>query len=120
MSMLIKVHKDKLTFKNDFLKTDKGREAQKHGDYYKQIKISMEKHGMINPLICVQDGDMYKICLGIKRYIIGCDLGMQEFEIKVVPNDNVELLKKENAKFKPTDADNAYFKFIQSKQISSN
>lgn len=108
--MLIKVHKDKITFRKAHLRTEKGREAQKHGDYYKQIKISMEKHGMLNPLICVQDGDMYKICLGMKRFIIGCDLGMQEFEIKVVPNDNVELLKEENLKYIPTDADNAYYK----------
>jgi ParB-like chromosome segregation protein Spo0J len=111
----MKVNKDKLTFKNNFLKTEKGRDAQKHGDYYKQIKASIEKHGIINPLICIQDGDMYKICLGIKRFIIGCDLGIQEFNIKVLPNDNVELLKEENLKYKPTDADNAYFKFTKQK-----
>ena len=116
----MKVHKDKLTFKKIKLNTEISKNMQKEGAYYKEIKASMEKHGMINPLICIQEGDMYKICLGMKRFIIGCDLGMQEFEIKVVPNDNVKLLKKENAKFKPTDADNAYFKFIQSKQISSN
>ena len=116
----MKVNKDKITFREAHLRTEKGRNEQKSGEYYQQIKSSIEKHGMINPLICIQDGDMYKICLGMKRFIIGCDLGMQEFEIKVVPNDNVELLKEENAKFKPTDADNAYFKFIQSKKISSN
>ena len=97
--MLIKVHKDKLTFKNNFLKTEKGRETQKHGDYYKQIKASIEKHGILNPLICVQDGDTYKICLGIKRYIIGCDLGMEEFEIKVIPKDESKFLKEENFEF---------------------
>ena len=111
--MLIKVHKDKLTFKNNFLKTEKGREAQKHGDYYKQIKASIEKQGILNPLICVQDGDMYKICLGIKRYIIGCDLGMKEFEIKVIPKDESKFLKEENAKYLPTDADNAYYKSLK-------
>jgi len=111
--MLIKVHKDKLTFKNNFLKTEKGRDAQKHGDYYKQIKASIEKQGILNPLICVQDGDMYKICLGIKRYIIGCDLGMKEFEIKVIPKDESKFLKEENAKYLPTDADNAYYKSLK-------
>jgi hypothetical protein len=116
----MKVHKDKLTFRKSKLNTEISKNMQKEGAYYKKIKTSMEKHGMINPLICIQEGDIYKICLGMKRFIIGCDLGMQEFEIKVVPNDNVKLLKEENAKFKPTDADNAYFKFIQSKQISSN
>ena len=113
--MIIKIHKDKITFRETHLRTEKGRNAQKSGEYYQQIKSSIEKHGMINPLICIQDGDMYKICLGMKRFIIGCDLGIQEFEIKVVPNDNVKLLKEENLKYKPTDADNAYFKFMKQK-----
>ena len=111
----MKVHKDKITFREAHLRTEKGRNMQKDGEFYKQIKASMEKHGMINPLICIQDGDMYKICLGIKRFIIGCDLGMKEFNIKVVPNDNVELLQEENLKYKSTDADNAYFKFMKQK-----
>lgn len=114
--MILKIHKDKITFKKPYLRTEEGKNKQKSGKFYKQIKISIEKHGMINPLICIKDGDMYKICLGMKRFIIGCDLGMQEFDVKVVPNDNVELLKKENAKFKTTDADNEYFKFIHSKK----
>ena len=123
--MIIKIHKDKITFKNASLRTEEGRSRQKNGEFYKQIKISMEKHGMINPLICIQDGDMYKICLGMKRFIIGCDLGMQEFNVKVIPSKNVSsdvvsleevnLLKEENSKFKPTDADNAYFKSLQLK-----
>ena len=91
--MIIKIHRDKITFRETHLRTEKGKEAQKHGDYYKQIKASIEKQGILNPLICVQDGDMYKICLGIKRYIIGCDLGMKEFEIKVIPKDESKFLK---------------------------
>jgi hypothetical protein len=88
----------------------------------------MEKHGMINPLICIKDDDMYKICLGMKRFIIGCDLGMQEFDVKVIPSidgssdvvslEEVKLLKEENLKFKPTDADSAYYKFMNSKNTS--
>ena len=126
--MIIKVHKDKITFKNASLRTEEGRNRQKSGEFYKQIKISMEKHGMINPLICIKDGDMYKICLGMKRFIIGCDLGMQKFDVKVIPIkdassdvvslEEVELLREENLKFKPTDADNAYYKFVKSKNTS--
>ena len=126
--MIIKVHKDKITFKNASLRTEEGRNRQKSGEFYKQIKISMEKHGMINPLICIKDGDMYKICLGMKRFIIGCDLGMQKFDVKVIPIkdassdvvslEEVELLREENLKFKPTDADNAFYKFVKSKNTS--
>ena len=126
--MIIKVPKNKITFKNASLRTEEGRNKQKSGEFYKQIKISMEKHGMINPLICIKDGDMYKICLGMKRFIIGCDLGMQEFDVKVVPNMNgssdvisleeVNLLNEENLKFKPTDADSVYYKSMNSKNTS--
>jgi len=126
--MIIKVSKDKITFKNASLRTEEGRNRQKKGELYKKIKISMEKHGMINPLVCIKDGDMYKICLGMKRFIIGCDLGMQEFDVKVIPIkdassdvvslEEVELLREENLKFKPTDADNAYYKFMNSKNTS--
>ena len=114
--MIIKVHKDKITFRNISLRTEEVKNRQKNGEFYKQIKISMEKHGMINPLICVKDGNIYKICLGIKRFIIGCDLGMQEFDVKVVTSEDIKLLKEENLKFKPTDADNAYFKSLQLKK----
>ena len=111
--MIIKIHRDKITFREKHLRTKKGRNAQKSGEYYQQIKKSIEKYGIINPLICIQDGDMYKICLGMKRFIIGCDLGIQEFDIKVVPSEDVELLKEENLKYKSTDTDNAYFKFMK-------
>jgi hypothetical protein len=126
--MIIKVSKDKITFKNASLRTEEGRNKQKNGEFYKKIKISMEKHGMINPLICIKDDDMYKICLGMKRFIIGCDLGMQEFDVKVIPSidgssdvvslEEVKLLKEENLKFKPTDADSSYYKFMNSKSTS--
>jgi len=126
--MIIKVHKDKITFREQKLKTEEGKNKLKNSEFYKKIKISMQKHGMINPLICIQDGDMYKICLGIKRFIIGCDLGMQEFNVKVITIKNasnntisleeVKLLKEENLKFKPTDADNTYYKFMNNKNTS--
>jgi len=126
--MIIKVQKDKITFREQKLKTEEGKNKLKNSEFYKKIKISMQKHGMINPLICIQDGDMYKICLGIKRFIIGCDLGMQEFNVKVITIKNasnntisleeVKLLKEENLKFKPTDADNTYYKFMNNKNTS--
>lgn len=126
--MIVKVHKNKITFKNASLRTEEGRNRQKNGEFYKKIKVSMKNHGMINPLICVKDDDMYKICLGMKRFIIGCDLGMQEFNVKVIPIkdastdtislEEIESLKVEKSKFKPTDADNAYYNFMNSKKTS--
>ena len=38
---------------------------------------------------------MHKICIGMRRFIAGLDLGMIKFNIKVLPNDTVDLLIKE-------------------------
>ena len=50
----MKVHKDKLTFRKAKLNTEISKNMQKEGVYYKEIKASIEKQGMINPLICIQ------------------------------------------------------------------
>jgi len=111
----MKIHRDKIIFKSTSLGTEEGRNRYKETPYYKQIKASMEKHGMINPLICVQNGELYKICVGMNRFIIGCDLGMQEFDVEliVLPNaasdaitlEEINLCNLKKLKYKPTDAD---------------
>ena len=49
---------------------------------------SLKKIGQVNPLICVKDGDKYKVCVGNNRFLAGCELGFKEFDIIVVPNEN--------------------------------
>lgn len=120
ISPIIKIHKSLINFRKPYLRTPEGKQAQKDGEYYKRIKESMERVGMINPLVCTKEGDEYIICLGHKRYLIGCDLGMQEFPVFVVPNDDKLLLRKIQAEFEPTDADNAYYEYIKSKSSESN
>ena len=46
---------------------------------------SFKKIGQVNPLICVEDGDKYKVCVGNNRFLAGCELGFKEFDIIVVP-----------------------------------
>ena len=41
--------------------------------------------------------------MGIRRYIAGLELGMEEFEIKVLPNADIPLLKKERQQYRDTD-----------------
>ena len=99
------VHKDKIMFRdcNSFLNTKKGREAQTKNDGYKKLKDNIKEKGMINLILCIKENNMYKICIGMRRFIAGLELGMEEFEVKVLPNDSVDLLKKEKKQYRPTD-----------------
>ena len=99
------VHKDKIMFRecNENLNTLAGQEKQRHNDRYKKLRDDIGEKGMINPILCIEENNMYKICIGMRRYIAGLELGMEEFEIKVLPNDNKDLLVKEKKQYRHTN-----------------
>jgi ParB-like chromosome segregation protein Spo0J len=99
------IHKDKMMFRdcNKFLNTEKGKEAQKDNDGYRKLKNDIKEKGIINPILCIEENNMYKICIGMRRFIAGLDLGMTEFEVKVLPNDTRNLLVKEKQQYRHTD-----------------
>ena len=99
------VHKDKMMFGdcNKFLNTEKGKDAQKNNDGYRKLKNDIKEKGIINPILCIEENNMYKICIGMRRFIAGLDLGMTEFEVKVLPNDTLDLLVKEKQQYRHTD-----------------
>ena len=99
------VHKDKIMFRNcnKFLNTEKGRKAQTKNDGYKKLRNDIKEKGIINPILCIKENDIYKICIGMRRFIAGLELGIEEFEIKVLPNDSVDLLIKEKQQYRYTD-----------------
>ena len=99
------IHKDKMMFRdcNKFLNTEKGKDAQKDNDGYIKLKNDIKEKGIINPILCIEEDNMYKICIGMRRFIAGLDLGMTEFNVKVLPNDNKNLLIKEKQKYRRTD-----------------
>ena len=99
------VHKDKMMFRdcNKFLNTKKGKEAQKDNDGYRKLKNDIKEKGIINPILCIEENNMYKICIGMRRFIAGLELGMTEFEVKVLPNDTRDLLVKEKQQYRHTD-----------------
>jgi len=39
----------------------------------------------------------------MRRFIVGLELGIKEFEVKVLPNDSVDLLVKEKQQYRHTD-----------------
>jgi len=99
------VHKDKMMFRecNKSLNTPGGQEHQRNNDSYKKLRDDIGEKGMINPILCIKEDGMYKICMGMRRYIAGLELGMEEFEIKILPNDDRSLLRKEVQQYRHTD-----------------
>ena len=99
------VLKDKIMFRkcNHDLNNQKGKDMQKNSLGYQALKKDIAEQGMVNPLLCIEENGMYKICIGMRRFIAGEELGITEFNVKVLPNDEIPLLKKEIKKQIPTE-----------------
>jgi ParB-like chromosome segregation protein Spo0J len=76
---------------------------QKQSNIYKNVLASLKKHGQINPLICTQEGEKYKICVGNNRFLAGVELEFKEFDIVVVPDEDRKRFKEIVKNYKPTD-----------------
>jgi len=94
------VHKNQIVFREDHLQTEKGRMLQTRNEKWKKLKIDIEKNGIINPLICTEKKGKYRLCMGMRRFIAGCILGIKEYEIEVVPNEEVDTLINATKKYK--------------------
>ena len=46
--------------------------------FYKKVRDSMKKEGMINPLLCIQEGERYICCIGNNRWLAAHELGYKE------------------------------------------
>ena len=60
---------------------------QTESPFYQKVRDSMKKKGMINPLLCIQEGERFKICIGDNRYLAGLELGYKEMPVKVVTSE---------------------------------
>ena len=101
--MIVPIEKIKIRTRNEFLNTQKGKDRQKDNDKYRKLRDDIEEKGMINPLLCIEENGIYKVCIGMRRFIAGEELGMTEFKVKVLPNDDILLLKEEIKKQIPTE-----------------
>jgi len=86
------VHKDQIVFREPYLQTEEGRMSQTTNEKWKKLKIDIEKNGIINPLICTEKDGKYRLCMGMRRFIAGCLLGIENYKIKIVPNEEVDTL----------------------------
>ena len=76
---------------------------QKQTNLYKNVLVSLKKHGQINSLICTKEGEKYQVCVGNNRFLAGCELGFKEFDIIVVPDEDTKRLKEIMKGYKKTD-----------------
>ena len=78
-------------------------ENQTSTPFYKKVRDSMKKRGMVNPLLCIQEGEQYKICIGNNRYLAGLELGYKEMPVKVVTSEVPKDLMAATNDYIPTE-----------------
>ena len=78
-------------------------ENQRESPFYQKVRDSMKKRGMVNPLLCVQEGDRYKCCIGNNRWIAAHELGIKEVPVKIITSEVPEDMMKETMKYIPTE-----------------
>ena len=98
----MKIHKDKIVFREPHLQTEEGRMSQTENPRWQALKKDIEKNGIINPLICTEKNGMYRLSIGMRRFIAGCLLGIKEYEVIIVENEKIETLKDSCKKYKTT------------------
>ena len=78
---------------------------QKDSPFYKKVRDSMNKRGMVNTLLCIQEGDRYKCCIGNNRWLAAHELGIKEVPVKVIPSEVPIDMMKETMKYIPTEVE---------------
>jgi len=78
---------------------------QRESPFYKKVRDSMKKRGMINPLLCIQEGERYKCCIGNNRYLAALELGIKEVPVQVITSEVPNDMMKETMKYIPTEAE---------------
>lgn len=102
------VHKDLIVFREKHLQTEKGIMMQTENENWKKLKKDIEKNGIINPLICTEKEGKYRLCMGMRRFIAGCLLGIEKYNIEIVADEEVKTLKDATKKYQTVYKDGTY------------
>ena len=86
-------------------KLHKNPSGQKESPFYKQVRDSMKKRGMVNPLLCIQEDDRYDVCIGNNRFSAAHELGFKEVPIKIVTSEVPKDLMAATEDYIPTEAE---------------
>ena len=80
---------------------------QRESSFYKKVRDSMKKRGMVNPLLCIEteecEGQKYMCCIGNNRYLAAHELGIKEIPIKIVTSEVPKDLMKATEDYIPTE-----------------
>jgi len=78
-------------------------ENQRTSPFYQKVRDSMKKKGMVNPLLCIQEGDRYKCCIGNNRWLAAHELGYKEVPVKIVTSEVPKDLMAATTDYIPTE-----------------
>ena len=75
---------EKVFLRNKHLR--KNPNSQRDSPFYKKVRDSMKKRGMVNPLVCIEteecEGQKYMCCMGNNRYLAAHELGIKEVSFR--------------------------------------
>ena len=94
---------EKLFLRNQQLQQNPS--GQKESPFYQKVRDSIKKRGMVNPLLCIQEGERYKICVGNNRYLAAHELGIKEVPIKIVMSETAKDLRSATQDYIPTEVE---------------
>jgi len=94
---------EKVFLRNQQLR--KNPNTQRESPFYQKVRDSIKKKGIINPLLCIQEGDRYKCCIGNNRYLAALELGIKEVPVQVITSEVPNDMMKETMKYIPTEAE---------------
>ena len=86
-------------------KLESNPNPQRKSPFYKKVRDSMKKKGMINPLLCIQEEDRYKCCIGNNRWLAAHELGLKEVPVKIITSEVPKDLMAATANYIPTEAE---------------
>ena len=82
---------------------------QRESPFYKKVRDSIKKKGMINPLLCIEteecEGQKYMCCIGNNRYLAAHELCIKEVPVKIITSEVPEDMMKETMKYIPTEVE---------------
>jgi len=87
----------------------KNPNSQRESPFYKKVRDSIKKRGIVNPLLCIEteecEGQKYMCCIGNNRYLAAHELGIKEVPIKIITSEVPEDMMKETMKYIPTEVE---------------
>jgi ParB-like chromosome segregation protein Spo0J len=83
----------------------KNPNSQRESPFYQKVRDSMKKRGMVNPLLCIQEGERYICCMGNNRWLAAHELGIKEVPVKIITSEVPKDLMAATESYIPTEVE---------------